>query len=190
MGRTWLEDLALKPFPAEKRMIPGTGPDVMLRLKVPSALKRTIGTAGLLAVLIISALSLSAASATSAVSFRAGLQPEGARLVIDLDRPVKYSLSAEGSKVIIDIRAESAEERSGNFPNNRVASSFSARPTAGGTSLEINHTHDLHKVLKGIDNCDSLGPFRHAPDWSEESTHQDKDYKKEKDKKHGLLNAT
>ncbi|MDY0179545.1 MAG: hypothetical protein RBR55_06680, partial [Synergistaceae bacterium] len=110
----------------------------MLRLKVPSALKRTIGTAGLLAVLIISALSLSAASATSAVSFRAGLQPEGARLVIDLDRPVKYSLSAEGSKVIIDIRAESAEERSGNFPNNRVASSFSARPTAGGTSLEIN----------------------------------------------------
>ncbi len=138
MGRTWLEDLALKSFPAEKRMIPGTGPDVMLRLKVPSALKRTIGTAGLLAVLIISALSLSAASATSAVSFRAGLQPEGARLVIDLDRPVKYSLSPEGSKVIIDIRAESAEERSGNFPNNRVASSFSARPTAGGTSLEIN----------------------------------------------------
>ena len=119
-------------------MSPGTGPEDKLRLKPPSALKRTIRTAGLLAVLMVSAISLSSESAAPVVSFRAGLQPEGARLVIDLDRPVNYSLSAEGSKVMIDIKAESAGEGSGSFPNNRVASSYSARPTTEGTSLEIN----------------------------------------------------
>ena len=104
-------------------------------------------TAGsVLIFLVICALIPTPGYAASIRSFRAGLQPGGARLVIDLDEPADYGVRADASTIRVVIGAGSAGPASGRFPKNPVAVAYASKPSEKGTSLEITLNSTLVAV--------------------------------------------
>ncbi len=104
-------------------------PDDRIYGKAGSVLKRT---AGFLAVLAVFLLVHVPEAGSSARSVRTGIQPKGARMVIDLERPTTYSISREGSILRVQVDSGMDARESGQFPANRIASTFSAVPDKGG----------------------------------------------------------
>lgn len=109
-------------------------PDDRIYGKAGSVLKRT---AGFLAVLAVFLLVHVPEAGSSARSVRTGIQPKGARMVIDLERPTTYSISREGSILRVQVDSGMDARESGQFPANRIASTFSAVPDNGGTLIII-----------------------------------------------------
>lgn len=70
-------------------------------------------------------------------SIRTGLQPGGARIVIDLDGASGYSVSKTGSEARVTIKTGSAREITGNFPSNKAALSFKATSSGSDTVVSI-----------------------------------------------------
>ena len=70
-------------------------------------------------------------------SVRTGIQPGGARIVVDLDRASEYSVSRSGSELRITINTGIARQLSGNFPANRAASSYRALPSGNETLVTV-----------------------------------------------------
>lgn len=95
-------------------------------------------TASLVAVLVILSLLHASRGETSIRSVRTGIQPEGARLAIDLDRYADYSISKEGDRLRVDVRTGIQGAVSERFPANKVALAFSAQPENGGTTIVID----------------------------------------------------
>jgi len=92
---------------------------------------------GFVASLVLCSFAPTAGFPASILSFRAGLQPGGVRLVIDLDEPADYSVEAAASTVLLDIDAMSAATAAGRFPGNAAAEDFISKPSQGRTSLEV-----------------------------------------------------
>ena len=102
-------------------------------------LKRTVmAVCGFVASLVLCSFAPTAGFAASILSFRAGLQPGGVRLVIDLDEPAEYSVKAAASTVLLEIDAMSTATASGRFPDNTAAEDFISKPFEGRTSLEVH----------------------------------------------------
>ncbi|MDO9509404.1 MAG: cellulose biosynthesis cyclic di-GMP-binding regulatory protein BcsB [Thermovirgaceae bacterium] len=70
-------------------------------------------------------------------SIRTGLQLDGARIVIDLDRTSEYSVVKTNSEVKVTVRTGSPRETSGNFPSNRAALSYRATSSGSDTIVSI-----------------------------------------------------
>ncbi len=103
------------------------------------SLSRNIATAvcWLAALLLLCDFEPTAGFAASVLSFRAGLQPGGARLVIDLDEPAEYTVTTDASTILLHIDAMSTAPASGRFPDNAAAEAFTSKPSEGRTSLEV-----------------------------------------------------
>ncbi len=92
---------------------------------------------GLAALLLLCGFKPTTGFAASILSFRAGLQPGGVRLVIDLDEPAEYTVTTDASTILLDIDAMSAAPASGRFLRNTAAEAFTSKPSEGRTFLEV-----------------------------------------------------
>ena len=54
-------------------------------------------------------------------------------------------------------------------------------------AFKHNHAHHLNKPGYRVETRNPFGPFGHAVDWSEQTTHQNKNHDEEKCQRHGLL---
>lgn len=88
-------------------------------------------------VLVLGVLTTPLIVECSVMSIRTGIQPDGARIVIDLDRSSEYSVARTNSDVKVTVRTGSVREMSGKFPSNRAALSFSVAPSGSDTVITI-----------------------------------------------------
>jgi len=92
----------------------------------------------------------------SVTSIRTGIQPKGPRIVLDLDRPAKYSIDRTGGDVLVRVSTDISRAMQGGFPSNRLASSFRADSEGDGVSvvkiaLASDKVSIKHFVLKNPD---------------------------------------